>query len=390
MINQLLDNCFLSEYTTSVSAVCAENDHHWHAFKETIFYMGGGGMAEDIGTINQQPVLAMKWADGKQWHLLAEPLEVGEKAFMSINFHERFRKCQIHTTQHMISALIANIYHADTISHHVGDEENEIEFNLDHFNDKMASELSVMCNGFIRDDLAVTIQYPSEQEALRHVPLVKANHETLRVVRIAQLDYNLCGCMHVPSLRYLQMVFISGYEKTSRGYKIRYLCGDQLLDCVNKRYQVLDEACQSLSLSHLYLNTGIQQIINEQKALNRDVMLWKQKYIALLAERYQDENASTIVRIFDDLDAKSLSQAAQYLTQHLHKPCILLAKIFDQCHLVISSPQGSDVDARNVFAQFAADFELRGGGNAHLAQGGGVYTKALADYVKDIQKLSQL
>ena len=99
-----------------------------------------------------------------------------------------------------------------------------------------------MCNGFIRDDLAVTIQYPSEQEALRHVPLVKANHETLRVVRIAQLDYNLCGCMHVPSLRYLQMVFISGYEKTGRGYKIRYLCGDQLLDCVNKRYQVLDEA----------------------------------------------------------------------------------------------------------------------------------------------------
>ena len=46
--------------------------------------------------------------------------------------------------------------------------------------------------------------------------------------------------MHVPSLRYLQMIQIIGFEKSSRGIRIRYACGDQLLDNITRRYDVLD------------------------------------------------------------------------------------------------------------------------------------------------------
>ena len=374
MINKLLDNCFFSELHTIVTDIEEHNGLYWHACKDTIFFMEKGGMASDIGVINDHAVLGLCMKEGKQWHLLEEPIPVGESVFMNINLHERFRKCQIHTAQHLISALLCNVYQVHTLSHHVSDEENEIEFDFDHFSDKMAAELMMMCNGLIRDDLEVTIQYPSYGEAAKHAPIEKLNHDELRVVRIGNLDYNLCGCMHVPSLRYIQMIYLSGYEKTTRGYKIKYICGDQLLDCVGRRYQVLDEACQTMALSHLYLNTGIHKMINEQKALHKDVMLWKQKYFELLGDQMAEINGEWIVRELDEIDAKSLAQLAQYVTQVHQRQCIVLGKLQKKAHVVVSAPKESETDCRKVFHTIAQSFDLRGGGNASLAQGGGMYT----------------
>jgi len=386
VINKLLDNCFQTELNTVVTDIEEDQGYYWHACKDTVFFMEKGGMASDIGVINGKKVLDLRIKDGKQWHLMEEPIQVGDSAFMSINLHERFRKCQIHTTQHLISALLCNIYKVTTLSHHVGDEENEIEFDFDNFTDKMASELMVMCNGLIRDDLEVSILYPSHAEAARHAPLEKLNHDDLRVVRIGTLDYNLCGCMHVPSLRYIQMIYITGYEKTTRGYKVKYICGDQLLNCTDRRYKVLNEASHTLALSHLYLNTGIHKLINESKAMARDNVLLKQKYFSLLGEKLANDSDSWIVHEFDDMDAKSLVQLAQLLTAQYHKPCILLAKIYEKSHVVVAVPADQDIDCRNIFRDIAAKCSLQGGGSNVLAQGGGLYTKELSDCIKFIQK----
>lgn len=151
MINKLYDNCFTTELSTKVLEVREDNGLFWHACKDTIFYKEGGGMASDIGMIDEHMVLDLKYEEGHMWHLLDTKLE--GTVFMSVNLHERFRKCQIHTAQHLISAVLGNVYKVETLAHHVGDEENDIEFNFEDFTDKMAFELQVLCNGLIRDDL---------------------------------------------------------------------------------------------------------------------------------------------------------------------------------------------------------------------------------------------
>ena len=62
----------------------------------------------------------------------------------------------------------------------------------------MAFELQVLCNGLIRDDLEVSIQYPTRVEASKMAKGKNLDRDDLRVVRIGALDYNMCGCMHVP------------------------------------------------------------------------------------------------------------------------------------------------------------------------------------------------
>lgn len=377
-MNKLLDNCFLSELNTEVIDVKEEDGYFWHSCKETIFYHEGGGMASDLGAIDNHEVLKLKEEDGHLYHLLDVKLE--GNVFMSINLHERFRKCQIHTAQHLISAMLGNVYKVKTLSHHVSDDENDIEFDFENFTDKMAFELQVLCNGLIRDDLVVTIMYPSRVQAQQFVSADKLNHDELRVVRIGNLDYNLCGCMHLPSLRYLQMLYISGYEKTKNGYKVKYIVGDQLLDSVTRRYQVLNEASRTLALSHLYLNTGIHKIINEQKALERDVLLWKQKYLEMEKERLCRQEEDVLHVFYDDIDVKSLVMLAQMLTKE-KKAAILMAKLFDNCHVVVAVAEDSGYDAQAIFKEISESCHIRGGGTKVLAQGGGIYQEALKDKI---------
>ena len=375
MINKLYDNCFTTQWNTSVVKVVEENGMYWHACKDTIFYKEGGGMASDIGMINDHLVQDLKLEDGYMWHLLDEKLEGA--VTMSVNLHERFRKCQIHTAQHLISALMQNVYKVKTLAHHVGDEENDVEFDLKDFNEKMAFELQVLCNGLIRDDLAVTIQYPTPSEAKKYVSGKDVNRDDLRVVRIGTLDYNLCGCMHVPSLRYLQMLYISGFEKTTKGYKIRYIVGDQLLDCTSKRYKVLDEVSQTLAVPHLYAVTGVHRVINENRQLNRDVLVWKQKYYEMLAKELIKDHSDLVVHCFDDIDARSLSMMAQYVVKNYHKNVVFAAKIYDNVHIVVASGDTAGFDAKEVFAKFAEQYHLKGGGNRAMAQGGGIYKEGM-------------
>ena len=53
MYNKLYDNCFKTELNTKVLKVEEENGLYWHACKDTIFYVESGGMASDIGMMDE-------------------------------------------------------------------------------------------------------------------------------------------------------------------------------------------------------------------------------------------------------------------------------------------------------------------------------------------------
>lgn len=382
MINKNYDQCFLCEYSTHVLEVVEDKGYYWHYLDNTIFFVEAGGMKSDIGSINNLPVLGLKIENNKIWHLLDQKVEGG--VFLSVNLHDRFRKVQIHTTQHLISALIKGVYGCQTISHHVSDEENEIEFDLTTFSKKQCTELQILANGLIRDDLPVTISYPSRAEALLHVSKEKCNHNDLRVVQIGTLDYNLCGCIHVPSLKYLQMVKILGFEKTPRGYKIKYICGDQFLDNFEKRYDVLEEASHSLALPHLYINSGINKLLNDKLRLNEKLVEMKNKYYEYLAkEIHQNHSNNVIIYELADFEAKDLHQFALGFVHNFEHIVCFFTHNADVMHLVIAKNEQFEFDANEVFQKLAEEFHLKGGGNAQIAQGAGKYQSEIMGFLKN-------
>lgn len=375
MINKMLDNCFQTELNTRVEEVREDNGLYWHCFRDTIFYQGKGGMADDTGMINKRPVKGLKVEEGRFWHLLDEKLE--GNVFMNVNPHMRFLKCQAHTAQHLISALVESIYGVQTVSHHVGTDECYVEFDLCDFNKKMAIELQVTCNGLIRDDLDVTILYPSQKDARQLCPNKKLPSEDIRLVRIGNLDVTPCGCMHVPSLRYLQMVQIIGYEKSSRGYRIRYACGDQLLNNITQRYEVLDEACETLSVPHIYLNTGISKLIAQKGAMQKELEDWRRRYFDKECQDVVQTEKSCLYKRCDGYTAADVRQLAKMIVENSDKAVCFLIQEGDKAKVVIAKGAQSSYDLTGIKRLLMEKFQCKGGGSAMFMEFGGVYSEAM-------------
>ena len=382
MINKNYDQCFLCEYATQVKEVIEDKGFYWHYLKKTIFFVESGGMKSDIGTINNYPVLGLKVENNKVWHLLDVKLEGG--VFLSVNLHDRFRKAQIHTTQHLISALIKGVYGCLKVSHYVGEDENSIEFDIPEFSVKQCTELQILANGLIRDDLKITISYPSRAEALKHVSKETCNHHDLRVVQIGNLDYNLCGCIHVPSLRYLQMIKILGFIKTTRGIKIRYTCGDQLLENFEKRYEVLEEASHALALSPLYINSGINKLFNDKKQLQQKLIDMKNNYYECLAkEIHESEAKSVVIHELSNVEMQDLYQFALGYTHNYKSVVCFMVHNDEVMRLVIARHEEIDIDSEAIFKEVAGIYQLKGGGNKQIAQGEGPYQSEIMGFLKN-------
>lgn len=382
MINKMLDDCFKTELNTKVEEVREDHGLYWHCFKDTIFYQGKGGMAEDSGMINKRPVKGLKVEEGRFWHLLDEKLE--GNVMMNVNPHTRFLKCQAHTAQHLISALVESIYGVQTVSHHVGIDECNVEFDLKEFNKKMAIELQVTCNGLIRDDLPVTILYPSQKEAQQLCPNKKLPAQDIRLVRIGNLDIEPCGCMHVPSLRYLQMLQIIGFEKSSRGYRILYACGDQLLNNITQRYEVLDEACETLSVPHIYLNTGIAKLIAQKNAMQKELDGWRRLYFDKECKEIKEAAQPCLYRAYTDYSAADIRILAKMIAENSEKAVCFLWRENEKAKVMLAKGEKSTYDLQPLKRLLIDAFHFKGGGSLSFMEFGGTYTEQLETALQEM------
>lgn len=373
MANILYDNCFISSYKTNVKEVVEENGLYWHYLEETIFYVEGGGMESDRGLINQHKVLKLKKEYNKVWHLLDVKLEGSVN--LSIDFHLRLTRSQIHTAQHLISGIMESVYGYKTISHHIHGNYNDIEFEVDEIKERQLHELQVIVNGLIRDDLRVGIFYPTKMEMSKYNIKNPGLLDEVRMVSIGEITTTPCGCIHVPSLRYLQMIKINGWEKSAKGVKIRYVCGDQLLNNYDRYYESLNKAGTLLAQPFDFIEVGILKLMQEIRNQQADITMFREKYVdALIAGMNTKEKQC---KVFDEMDLRTFTVMANHYSQVSEASFIFLWKQETRMHLYVNAGKQSD----EVFQKIASQFNLNGGGNGIVAQGGGAYKDGIEAFI---------
>lgn len=381
MFNPYYDDWMKLELDTAVLAVREAAGKYWHAFEETVFYPEGGGMDRDTGTINDHEVLDLKLEDDKVWHLLDEKLQ--GRVHMRVDKDQRVMKCQVHSASHLMCGIMNKVYHADTISFYMNEHDSGAEMGFETFNDEIMKELERLCNDYILQDLPIEIIYPTPEEAQQHVLDEKLNHEDLRAVIIGDIDYNMCGCIHVPSLRYLQSFKFLNYEKTTRGYKINFVCGEQLLQTYGKQIKVLADSAKSLGVPQLNLKAGIDKLQSELKASKNEANSWKQQVIELKAKiMHEEAEAPCLFHEFDDMDIKTFQGFCSYFVRNYEHGIFFLCKVEDRCHVMISHSKSFAYPCGELFKKLSAEYGLRGGGNPSMAQGGGEYSEALINALK--------
>lgn len=376
MANILYDNCFNSSYRSMVKEVKEENNLYWHLLEDTIFYCESGGMESDEGLINQHRVLKLKNENGRIWHLLDVKLE--GKVELSIDFHLRLHHAQIHTAQHLISGIIENVYGCDTVAHHVHSKYNDIEFNMDILSKRQVNELQVILNGLIRDDLAVKIFYPLQREVQQYTNKDVSQYDEVRIVSIGKLSAQPCGCIHVPTLRYLQMIKILEVEKSSKGFKLKYVCGDQLLNHYETYYQELNKVSQLLAQPFEFVEVGVLKLMQEVKSLQADNQVIKQRYVEAICASLPKENK--LYRTFNDMDLKTFMLLCNTFKTQFDGLFIFTWHSQERAQVFVGNKEKSDC----IFKQIADEFHFQGGGNEKISQGGGKMNDDLDTYILNL------
>lgn len=250
MKNYYYDDFRCCELRTVVKDVIEEKGFYWISFENTIFFLGD--TYHDVGYINRCEVISLKEVNGVLYHLVNEKLE-GE-VHMAIDRSRRYVHAQNETLALLMNDVMESVYHYKSIEHFVSDYFMVSRYKGKVLNFQQKNELQISLNGMIRDDFKVSVSYDKMSDE--------------RYVKIGLLKQVQSNEIHVPSLKFIQMVnVLEIMPKENDEFIIITTCGDQMLFTLDRYHEIIKEASESLQCEPLFINTSINHVLNKIKKM---------------------------------------------------------------------------------------------------------------------------
>ena len=339
----------------------------------TAFYPASGGQPHDLGHIAGVRVLDVIDENERIAHLTAEPVE-GTAVECRVDWDRRFDHMQQHTGQHLLSAVLLDLYGYDTVGFHLGAESSTIDISSTGLDPEQvtAVEKSVNQRVFENRPVAVTLEAEEEAQGLRRRP--SDRHGVLRIVSIEGLDRSPCGGTHVRSTAEIGPVAIRKLDKIRGNVRIEFLCGRRAVRRARADFAGMGRIARVYSAP-----------LDECPALveaQRDALLAAQKSYRRTATelaRYRGQDLYRTTAPDPDGVRRSLRrQPAGVLDDELRalaqgftaqSKAVFVAASDSPPAALLAVSEDAGLHAGNLLKAAVAKYEGRGGGNALLGQG---------------------
>ena len=228
------DGTYKKEFQSKVTAVYPGIVE----LEETAFYHLGGGQPSDKGTLN--------WKDGESIvydvrkknrirHMVEGDLpEVGDSVEGKLNWDRRYTHMRMHTSQHLVSAIVSDLYGADTVGNQIGSDKSRIDFKPLKLSMNEINNLIDLANEYIAKDISVNISEANRSD-LEGNPEIRSSMSSglwkllpksvtrLRVISIGEIDVCPCAGTHVRSLKEIGRVeFVKRDNKGAGKQRLTY------------------------------------------------------------------------------------------------------------------------------------------------------------------------
>ncbi len=228
------DGTYKKEFQSKVTAVFPGIVE----LEETAFYHLGGGQPSDKGTLS--------WKDGESIvydvrkknrirHMVEGDLpEVGDSVNGKLNWDRRYTHMRMHTSQHLVSAIVSDLYDADTVGNQIGFDKSRIDFKPLKLSMNEIDDLIDLANEYIAKDINVKISEANRTD-LEGNPEIRSSMSSglwkllpksvtrLRVISIGEIDVCPCAGTHVRSLKEIGKVeFVKRDNKGAGKQRLTY------------------------------------------------------------------------------------------------------------------------------------------------------------------------
>ncbi len=196
----------------------------------TIFYAASGGQPSDRGTmvgIARYEVLDVSKGD-EILHLTNPVPSAGENVRLMIDWERRYKMMRQHTAIHVVSSIAMKEFGAMITGNQIYEDYSRIDFNFREWNADISKMLQYRVNEELKRGVEVTVVSMKREDilkiegALKVNPNLIPNSDTLRVVRIGDIDIQPDGGTHVKNTSEVGEINIYKIENKGKNNKRMY------------------------------------------------------------------------------------------------------------------------------------------------------------------------
>ncbi len=246
-----------------------------------------------------------------------------------------------------------------------------------------------LVNQAIRANVAVHVEEGGLEEAKQKGAIALFGEKyasQVRSVSMGDFSYEVCGGTHVSWTGQIGVFKIISQTASAAGIRrIEAVTGVGALSWIAETENLLQEISVSFKVDRSKIPERIQQILNEQRILTKEVLQLKQLLANQQSRNLKDQavqvgEVKVLAVEMPAGDRETLRQNMDHLKQHWGSCAIVLASVQDkkvQLIAGVSKDCLSKFTATELLNQVARQIDGRGGGRPDLAQGGGENPAAL-------------
>ncbi len=347
---------------------------------QSYFYPTGGGQEHDCGQIDKARVVDVYRDEGNSRLVHVVEGEVGSgRVHAVIDATRRLRHMQHHTGQHLLTQCILRVTGFETVSANInGYSASTLDVVAPQLTKSDLDQAETLANGIIYENRAVKT-YIVTPDQLKSIPLRRPPKvtENIRIVEIDGFDFSPCGGTHVAQTGSIGLLKVLKAEKQNDKQRIYFMAGLQALQVFHEMFATFTGLANQLSTAWQDLPNLMGKQAEQLAALQKELQGLRQsvlKYEAsTLAASAADQAGIKLVQArFENRPVSELRQLGEELRKLPGVVAFLAAYDGQKLSLVVTCGDGSGKDARQLLTHQLASINGRGGGDARLAQGGGL------------------
>jgi len=370
------ENPYLYEIEAIVEEKKLKDNKCYVKLNKTIFYPNlSGGQPGDKGTIDGINVLNTYEEEDNIVHVLERNL-TQLKVRLKIDPMTRFDLMQQHSGQHLLSGVFYNLYDAETVGFHLGEEIVTIDITMSEIDLDEINKVELMCNKIIQSNFKVK-SYFVAKDSISSLPVRKPPtvDSDIRIVEIEGYDFSPCGGTHVSNTGEIGLLKIRKWEKYKGNTRVEFICGNRALNDYQWKSDYIKSMALMMSSKDKDVLSKVEKIYQDKLMLEKELTSLKSDLITLrsqtLLSDYEDINGFRVIcNTFTNETFKDLSFLNSFICNNNDNIVTLFTlKSENGCQFLVSKSKDVQINLSQLFKDLSSSMTIKGGGNNNTIQG---------------------
>ncbi len=356
------------DFEAVVTECTSDEKGFWIALDRTAFFPEEGGQTADKGTLNDLEVLDVQIKQEVIYHLLAVPMEIGERVTGCVDWAQRLDFMQQHSAEHILSGLLHKHYGFHNVGFHLSINEVTMDFD-GQLSLEQLREIEKEANAIVWKDIPVYAYFPSPEE-LENIEYRSKTEIAgdVRIVEIVGVDACACCAPHVSFTGEIGIIKIISAMNHRGGMRLTLLCGGRALRDYNFRQDTFSVLTSMLSASPEKIISSVKKLQEDNQKLKNTANELANQLMQLQLQSLPTPEQTENVLLFSEVsNMAAVRNTVNKLAEKYNGYCaIFCGNDANGYNYIIGS---KTKDCRELAALLRERLSAKGGGTAPMVQG---------------------